>query len=324
MKHQRNALLVGLFVSAAAALIVAGVLTVGGVSWFSGRIPALVYFQGSVRGLYVGAPVTFRGVKVGEVQSIGIEIDPKTLAARIPVSLSLSPGAVRWGGAQATSAGDVPDLVRRGLRARLALQSVVTGQMAIDLDFKPATPLAFVNPHAPAPEIPAVKDRLDALIEQVSDLPVRDLVQDVRQTLHTLDQTLDATRSAMLRSQQELGATGAAARQTLDTATQALRDMQAQAHTALLSVQQLSDASRQTVLQAQPELQRTLEGARRASVDAQQAMHNVAELTAPGAPLQADLGDALRDLARSTRSLRSLSEQLERQPNAILFGKPTP
>lgn len=321
---RRNALLVGLFVSVALLLIVATVLAVGGASWFSSRIPASVYFQGSVRGLYVGAPVTFRGVKVGEVESIGIEIDSKTLAARIPVRLSLSAGAVRWGDQQATSVQDLPELVKRGLRARLAMQSVVTGQMGVDLDFMPDTPLAFANPRAPDPEIPAIKDRLDALIEQVSDLPVRELALDLRRTLQTLDQTLKATQVAMERTGRELGSTGAEARRTLQTATQALEDVQTQSHATLVSVQRLSDASRQTVQQAQPELQRTLEAARDSAAQARQAMQQVAELTAPGAPVRADLDAALRDLALATRSLRAFGEQLERQPNALLFGKPAP
>lgn len=324
MKIKRNALLVGLFITASAILIVTSVLAVGGASWFSTRIPAWVYFQGSVRGLYVGAPVTFRGVKVGEVESIGIQIDAKTLEAMIPVRVSLSPGAVRWGDQSATRSSDLPDLVKRGLRSKLALQSVVTGQMGIDLDFNPNAPLVFANPNSPDPEIPAIKDRLDALIEQVADLPVRDLAMDMHHTVQTLDKTLQATQAAMDRASRELGNTSAEARKTLEAATKALQDVQEQSHATLVSVQQLSDASRQTVLQAQPELQRTLEGTREAAASARLAMRNVADLTAPGAPMRADLDAALRDLALTTRSLRAFSEQLERQPNSILFGKPTP
>lgn len=324
MKSKRNALLVGLFITAALFLIVASVLAVGGASWFSMRIPAWVYFQGSVRGLYVGAPVTFRGVKVGEVESIGIQVDQKTLEALIPVRVSLSPGAVRWGDQSATRPGDLPELIKRGLRSRLAMQSVVTGQMGIDLDFKPDEPLVFNNPNSPDPEIPAIKDRLDALIEQVSDLPVRELAADLRITIQALDKTLKATEQAMDKASHELVSTSAEARKTLGAATVALQDVQAQSHATLVSVQQLSEVSRQTVLQAQPDLQRTLEGTREAAASAKQAMRNVAELTEPGAPVRADLDAALRDLAWATRSLRAFSEQLERQPNSILFGKPNP
>lgn len=323
MKPKRNALLVGLFVSAALLLIVATVLAVGGANWFSSRIPATVYFQGSVRGLYVGAPVTFRGVKVGEVESIGIVVDAKTLAARIPVRLSLSTGAVRWVDQSGTDTRDIPELVRRGLRARLALQSVVTGQMGIDLDFLPKTPLALVSSEVGDPEIPALKDRFEALIEQVSDVPVRETVVDVRHTVQTLDKTLQSTQMAMDRTAQELGTTSAEARKTLQIAMAALQDVQAQSHATLQAVQQLADASRQTVQQAQPELQRTIESTRQAAESANAAMRNVAEFSAPGAPERADIDAALRDLALATRSLRAFSEQLERQPNSILFGKPT-
>jgi len=325
MKSKRNALLVGLFVVAACVLVVAGVLAVGGSKWFANRIVAQVYFQGSVRGLYVGAPVTFRGVKVGEVASIGLEIDEKTLAARIPVRLSLLTGAVRWGNQQAASARDLPDLVQRGLRARLAMQSVVTGQMGVDLDFKPDTPLVLLGGSRHGdPEIPALKDRLDALIEQVSDLPVREMALQVREALTTLDTTLRVMQQTLQRTGRDIEATSAEARQTLRTATAALQAVQTQSQSTLGAVQQLADTSRQAVVQAQPELQRTLQSAREAAAAAQQAMHNVAELSAPGAPLRADLDAVVRDLALTTRSLRAFSEQIERQPNALVFGKPSP
>lgn len=322
---KRNALLVGGFVVAALVLIVAGLVTLGGADLFAKRQKAIVFFEGSVRGLYVGAPVSFRGVKIGEVQSIGIQVDPKSLVTRIPVGLTLGSDTLQMGDEKGGSFRNLPDLVQRGLRAKLIIQSVVTGQTTIDLDFKPGTPAVLLGGGATAvPEIPAMRDRLDALLDQVSELPLADVVKEVRQTINSLDATLKVTQQAVALSGKEISATAVQARQTLAVGAKALQDVQAQANVTLASVSQLAESSRNVVLQTQPEIQLTLQSARDAAQAAQQAMGNVAELSAVGSPLRADAELAVRDLSLAARSLRSFADQLERQPNTILFGKKAP
>jgi paraquat-inducible protein B len=319
---KRNALLVGGFVLAAFVLIVAGVLTVGGSDLFAQRSKAIVYFQGSVRGLYVGAPITFRGVKIGEVESIGILVDPKSLVTRIPVGLALSPDALRLGEDGVTRTRDIPQLVNRGLRARLIVQSVVTGQAAIDLDFKPNTPLTLVaGGQGKVPEIPAVRDRLEALIEQASEIPLADIVKEMRQTVQSLDATLNTTRQVVETSGKAFADTAAQARQSLAATTGAVQAVQVQATSTLASIERLSESSRGVVLAAQPDLQLTLASTREAALSAQEAMDQLAGLTAAGTPLRADLEGAVRDLSLATRSLRGLADQLDRRPNALVFGK---
>lgn len=294
---KKNALLIGAFVLAALVLMVAGVMALGGRSLFSKQLHAVVYFEGSVRGLYVGAPVTFRGVKIGDVDSIGVEVNPTTLATRIPVVLILGTDTLRMGGPDGKRMSDLPNLVRRGLRARLILQSVVTGQTSIDLDFKPETPLHLLaGRHSKVPEIPVMRDKLDDLLEQVSNLPLSELVNDMRQTLK-------ATREAMT------------------VGTVAMDALQQRGVATLASIERLSDTTRGVLLQTQPDLLLTLQGTRRAAQSAQLAMDQLADLSAPGAPLRADLETSMQDLSQAARSLRSFSDQLERQPSILLFGK---
>jgi paraquat-inducible protein B len=125
-----------------------------------------VYFQDSVGGLAVGAPVTFRGVAIGSVSRVALLVDPVTLTARIPVYLQLEPDRV-------TLVENSPhhpmlrQLVEAGLRAKLVSQSLVTGQMQVDLDMSPETPARFVGPKdGDVPEIPAVQSDLQELRTQ--------------------------------------------------------------------------------------------------------------------------------------------------------------
>ncbi len=317
---------VGTFVVAAVALIVAGILAVGQTGLFSRQHVAVVYFDGSVKGLYLGAPVSFRGVKIGEVTRIGLEVDGDSLTTRIPVEVTLQSGtALRIQSGQDEGDLDIANLVQRGLRARLSLQSFVTGQMGVELDFRPDTPPTLLGgTRDNLPEIPTTQDKLDALIAQVQDLPVADLMAKLLRTLDTLDQTLLVTQRTLQSSGREINATAAQTRATLGTVSEVLKDVRTQTQATLVSVQTLAEASTATVTQAQPDIAQTLLRTRQAADAAQLAMNRIAELSAPGAPLRADLESALADLSQTSRSLRSFADQLDRHPSTLLFGGKAP
>ncbi len=322
---KRNALLIGGFVILAIAIGVVGLFALSGDNLFKKQLTAMIYYRGNVGGLYVGAPVTFRGVAVGQVDNIGIDVDAETLRARIPVRVKLQPDAIYFSGAK-TGTPDIATLVQRGLRARLVAQSFVTGQKSIELDFVPNTPSTLIGSDG-KPEIPALADRFGALIEQVADLPLRDTVQDLRETIKQLRDTLASVQTTLASASevltsaaQEVSKTGAQSRVTLQAATEAIRQVEARSTATLASITQLSDTTRGTVVSLQPELQRTLVGSREAAESARLALNRIAEMTAPGASLRGDLDASVRDLSQAARSLRDWSELLEEKPNAIIFG----
>jgi paraquat-inducible protein B len=323
---KRHAFLVGAFVLLALVLVVAGVLTLNKSSWFHTRHQAVVYFYDSVKGLYIGAPVTFRGVKMGEVTRIGVEVNQQTLVARIPVTLTLGTESLQMdSGSGQTQELDLPELVKRGLRARLILQSVVTGQTAIELDFRPDLPgRLLADGKGAIAEIPTMQDKLDALINQVQDLPLGEMVAELRQAMRTLNDTLKASQTAIEKISQQLNATGVQARQTLATADAALKNVEAQTTLTLQSLQQLSDTTRGTVTQMQPALQQTLQETRLAAEGARRAMQDLAAVAAPGSPLRTEVNAAVSDLSQAARSLRSFADQVEREPNSLIFGGSQP
>ena len=221
---------------------------------------------------------------------------------------------------------DVPALVARGLRARLVSESIVTGQKAVELDFAPQTP-ATLHGGSRHPEIPALQDRFGPLIQQVAELPLRDTVsemrataEEMRNTLVVVQKTLSGVQVALSEASAELKLTTAASRQTLAAATETIHQVQASSTATLASVERLSRSTEQSIQEARPELQRALVGAREATQSAKLAMDRLADLSAPDAPLRADLETAVRDLSQAARGLRSFAELLEEKPNAIIFG----
>src|SRR5258706_13473475 len=132
MAAERQTIL-GAFVFGGLVLIVGAIVLFGNIDVFSPTRRAVIVFQGSVSGLSVGAPVTFRGVQVGAVDSVVLQFDPESQAAYIPVTVQLQSNRVHVLGDGSThfQALDLPALGVRGLRAELNSQSFVTGQAEI-------------------------------------------------------------------------------------------------------------------------------------------------------------------------------------------------
>src|SRR5450631_504436 len=190
---KRPALVIGLFIVAALALAVGGVLWLSGRNLFDGKVLAVIYFQDSVAGLYKGAPVTFRGVPVGQVENIGLQMDLRTLKSRIPVTIGISPDVVTYYGGNVAPVDklDVASGVQRGLRAKLVSQSLVTGQKSIELNMLTDAAPVVVTAGLP-PEIPVVADRFGALVDQLAELPLREIIQELRGTMTSFRTTMTA------------------------------------------------------------------------------------------------------------------------------------
>ena len=310
-----NPALIGGFVVGALLLAAVAVIAVGGNALFVQQRHAVIYFSGSVTGLAVGAPVNFRGVRVGHVVDIKLQFDAKSLAARIPVYITLDPRKVRMLGGQKLSVSDVPfeKFIEKGLRAQLAIQSLVTGQLDVELDFQPDTPAVFVSEDPDANEIPAMRSDFDTFRDQLSQLPLRQLTDELRETMQ-------AVKQLALTANSELTATASSARQTTDALTKAVTQLQGDTERTLASVQKLSAHVDAAVTTLSPQLSDTLQTAQKALKDADTTLAHTSELTAPGAPLRADLEQALRNLAVASEALRSFSETIDRNPQALVTG----
>ncbi|HEX8110463.1 MAG TPA: MlaD family protein, partial [Kofleriaceae bacterium] len=159
---------IGAFVVIALALLVTAILILGGGRLFRTTAAVIVYFDDSVGGLRVGAPVKFRGIEVGTVKDVrinmaGVALDPHHVL--IPVVLEIDERQLRERGAPALDLRDpkqVQRLVDQGLRAELALESFVTGVRSVELDIRPGTPARLVHART-YPEIPPVQSPTQAI-----------------------------------------------------------------------------------------------------------------------------------------------------------------
>lgn len=195
MIQRSNPRVIGGFVLGALALMVATILVFG-----SGRVlkkfdRAVIFFQGSVAGLREGAPVEFRGVQIGTVQDISVKYDVQAGQLAIPVVVDIDPQRIKvTGRADEDERYSLTRMIERGLRAELRLQSFVTGQMAVQLNFHPRTEARLVGgPDLPYPEIPTVPSTFEQATEVLTEI-----ARDVPELMRHLNTVLDDT-SKLLR-----------------------------------------------------------------------------------------------------------------------------
>ncbi|MDY6951844.1 MAG: MlaD family protein [Thermodesulfobacteriota bacterium] len=195
MSKQANKTLIGAFVVGAVALVVAGVLVFGSGTFLTERHTFVMYFDGSVSGLNVGSPVVFRGVKIGTVTDVILRADPADMSIQIPVFIEIEPHRFERVG-KGVQKRDVETavqlLVDRGLRARLELQSLVTGQLMIELDLHPDKPMKLVGTAYESQEIPTIPSSWDELTTTLKKLPLEQLVTNLTSAIEGIERAVNS------------------------------------------------------------------------------------------------------------------------------------
>lgn len=320
-----RAAVVGGFILGALALVAAGIVFFGGRNMFARHTRAVAFFTESVAGLNVGSPVTFHGVRVGTVQGIVIHYDPDTMTAQIPVYLELTDDELIWEGKRSTGAVmDFKRLIAAGLRAQLQLESFVTGQLRVDLDFWPGSPARLIGSVKNVPEIPTVTSGLSRLQTELTQLPLSELANTADRAFASLarvSEHLDAVVDPVTRSAQR---TTDAATRTLQTTDRAVSQVQVDASTALHHLDALLIDARHQLGARSDDLGRTLTDTDRAARRAQTLLDSLNGLAEPRADFREDLEATIRDLSAAASSLRNFAATIERHPNAVLVGRASP
>ena len=315
--------IVGAFILGATALGVGGILFFGGTRTFSKTQRAVAYFSESVAGLDVGAPVTFHGVRIGQVKTVALEFSTATMTARIPVVLEFQPEQITWEGGSQLAEGpkDFERLVRAGLRAQLEMQSFVTGQLRVDLDFQPETPARLTGASANMPEIPTVPSELGQLLAQLGKLNLQELAQSAQGAFASLDRFLKHADSLLDPLAGNANDALVAARQTFHTGDDAIGRLKEEASTALRDLDALLVDVRHQVGPRGGELSRTLNSADRAARQAEALLQSLNGLAQSRSQFRGNLEAAIRDIAAAASSLRDFAATVERHPNALLMGR---
>jgi paraquat-inducible protein B len=316
--------IIGAFVVGAVTLAVAGLFVLGGGKFLKNIYMRVMYFDGSVKGLKVGAPVTFRGVEIGTVSNIAIRANTEDLTTRIPVVVEIDPDRIETTGGHLED--QLPRLIKRGLRARLSLQSMVTGQLQIELDFMPDTKARLVGGKTKYAEIPTVPSTLSKFAKDLEKLPLPEIAGRLLSVIASIEkfmgnpklgQSVDNLNQTILDMQKLVKDVDRHVDPLLGSATTAI----GHADELVLNVNKQIDPLAADLKKTADAVTGAADAARPALKEAGRALANIAALTAKGSEERRHLDSTLSELRAAARSIKVFAEYLERHPEALIRGK---
>ena len=319
MQNRTKPALVGLFVLGGLVLAFVGLLAFGGLRWFEPTQKAVVYFNEPLSGLSAGAPVTFRGIEIGSVNRLAIKGDPDTFSVVMPVFLKLRPADINFTGEGSSRRIDIDRLVANGLKAQLRPRSLLTGQMAVELDFYPEEPVEFRHSGESVTEIPSKPSDFQQARRAVEEFPWKDTLETAVSTLESLDSLSRTLEEEFTGVGDKVHVTLDESRTLIAQARETLSTLESDAGRALGSVERLGTEGREQVRDRGEELEQVLEQASGLLARTERVTSNLEDMTHPRSPERDDLRTVLRELTAATTALRRFSEKVERRPNALLF-----
>lgn len=197
MNKDASKTIIGLFVVGAIFLLIVGIVIFSSGSFFRRTYKCVLFFDGSVRGLSVGAPVNFRGVRLGSVKEINLVYEPETNSAFIPVIIEIETDRIKNTPLRYEKE-NLKRLVDAGLRARLETLSFVTGQLAVSLDFFPDRPARLYGRMKEYPEIPTIPSPFGELQKNIADIPLKDISLNLQESIHNLNMVLKEGKELVL------------------------------------------------------------------------------------------------------------------------------
>ncbi len=323
MSQRANPALIGGFVLGGVLLAVIAVVAFGSGQLFRDTQRFISFFEGSVGGLNVGASVRFRGIEVGSVRDILLDIpnvERPDEDLRIAVIYDLDREWVESRGASARVEDplDIDQLLALGIRAELATESLVTGMKYIALDLDPENPVEPAVPveGTPYPEIPTLRTGMEGIEEEA--FRIISEIGAVRLDSLVIVATTAFRQVGDMAASPELSAAMGKLPATVDRLNTTIGDLQSLVSRVDSAITPIGDGVRGTLERATAtfaQIDSTLAAAVLVIDGARGAVE-------PESPMFVQFERAMVELGAASRSLRDLADYLERNPSALVRGRP--
>ena len=324
MSKEASKTLIGAFVIGAIVLAVAAILVIGSGKFFTDKEYFILYFDGTVEGLTIGSPVQFRGVKIGSVKDIGIRFNSDDFSFLIPVVIELSGVPLDKIDEKYNRNENeyIKLLISKGLKAQLEVRSIVTGQLAVNLDFFPNKETKTNNLSKEYVEIPTIPMSLEEISKTLQDIPYKELYHKIDRTIEGLNRLVNSTE--MTESLKALN-------HGLKESVKISKTINAQLEPTILSLRETSDAIRGSFLKVEealsgkdgiPEqIKETLKVAQSAIVQAEKTLVVVQKNLGDNSILMQEVNNTMEEITKTSRSIRFLTEYLQTHPESLISGK---
>jgi paraquat-inducible protein B len=315
---EANPKLIGVFVIGGLALLVAALVIFSSQDLFAPKRIFVAYFQQSINGLNIGAPVRFRGIPLGEVLEIEGVFDPQTGNMIPRVVLEIRPESMENAVLEDGEYTLLRLLLDRGVRASLKSASLLTGQLYVALDFHPNVPERYLGSGAEAyPEMPTIDSGFDEALAKLSELPIEEVILRVSSAFSAAEDLMRNPHIAELlavlpKLVKDADTTVVDLRQFIN---RDLTDAAQNASQALVvvrkSMQSLSDSlNEETLVQVESTL-----------IELESTLQLVSARLEANDPLMYELITSLQEIGDAARSVRDLADALEEHPESLLRGK---
>jgi paraquat-inducible protein B len=343
MSKQANKTVIGIFVVGAIALVVIAIVVLGSGKFFKKTLRAVCYFEGSVGGLNIGAPVVFKGVRIGSVADVILRFETTKLIFVIPVYIEIEPDKIKAVGPVPEKLGqNLKAFIDKGLRATLEMQSIVTGQMQVGLDFYPDKPAKFAEFRidSKTQEIPTIRSAMQELTKKVEKIPIDEIFQkvlsavqgiekvvnspEITETLHSINQaakeikpmasnlqeTVKDVRKLVQNVDNRIGPLASSIEGTVNDYGKLARDAGSKIDTLSLG---LGDTIK--------EIQKAVSSIEKTLGEAQLTLAEAKRTLSEDSTLSYEIAETLQELQKGARSIRLLADGLKRQPESVIWGK---
>jgi paraquat-inducible protein B len=332
MSKKASSTMIGLFTLVGLIITGSAIVMLGAGKYFQKSHKIQLYFDKSVNGLQVGSDVRFGGVKIGIVSSIRVIIDTKDNRKIIPVVVELTDkeltniaGGSR-GSLDFSSEKGVERAVKRGLRAGMKQQSLVTGQLYVEFDIMPKEKGFVYDPEGeqPYPVVPTIATQMDEMIagiskglEKINELDLGGLIAEMRNVLKSASDKISELNlteinenvTEITRDLRKVTSDGKLAT-SLENLDQAIKE-----------IRELSGKANQNIDPILENLKEVTETTRESLKKIDATAEKLSKVTDPRSPLLLDFQNMLHDAETASRQLRELTNDLKRNPGSLLRGK---
>lgn len=344
MARKTNPALIGVFVLGAAALAVGGITYFGSGSFSRQTKKFVLFFEGSLQGLTIGAPVQFRGVRIGSVVEILVRYHSDNNVVDTPVYIEIEANRMEWIDGKPREGELMPQLIERGMRAQMVTVSFVTGMLAVQLDFHPDKPAVYHGDDSEILEIPTIPSPFEQIAKTLQNLPIEDLMNDLRGAVQGLEEVVRSPElAAGIKSfhtaadnistlaqninQQVEPLAGSFIDSTTDFRTtlshiaDRLTAAEASLSSTLLEYRKLAENTNAQVEPLATSIRSAVEDAQGTLKQSRITLQEMQRVVDRDSQLHFILVNALAELSAAAKSVKVLADSLEQHPESLLRGK---
>jgi paraquat-inducible protein B len=279
----------------------------------------IMYFDGSVKGLNVGAPVMFKGVKVGTVSDINLRFNPETKSVQIAVLTELDPKSITNPHGKIDAQAFLNTLIQQGLKAQLQYHNLLTGQLVVALDFHPDKSARLIRTDAPYPEIPTIPSSIEEFTKTIEKLPIEKLAGKLTSAIDGMEKA--ATSPELMKSIHNMNLALEDMRRLIENINSNVAPIASDIKGTLADSRKMVQNFDKHSTSLQTGIEQTAEAARAAMVQAEKTFKAVEHASSSDSPAMEQLSRTLEKISEASESLRTLSDYLNRHPEALLHGK---